>query len=104
MSIFTEYEFSKCVKRYKGDRHAIKFNCRDQFLVMSFAQFTNRSGLRDIETTLDLCSQDLYRSQGKRIIKIFPFHAAFCLTRISQITRKRIISLAFAIRTATYER
>ena len=36
MSLFTEYEFSKCVKRYKGDRHAIKFNCRDQFLVMSF--------------------------------------------------------------------
>lgn len=60
MSLFTEYEFSKCVKRYKGYRHAIKFNCRDQFLVMSFAQFTNRSGLRDIETTLDLCSQDLY--------------------------------------------
>ena len=62
MSLFTEYEFSKCVNRYKGDRHAIKFNCRDQFLVMSFAQYTDRSGLRDIETTLDLCSQDLYRS------------------------------------------
>ena len=62
MSLFTEYEFSKCVGRYKGDRHAIKFNCRDQLLVMSFAQFTDRSGLRDIETTLDLCSQDLYRS------------------------------------------
>ncbi|MBQ5935709.1 MAG: DUF4372 domain-containing protein, partial [Bacteroidales bacterium] len=29
---------------------------------MSFAQFTDRSGLRDIETTLDLCAQDLYRS------------------------------------------
>lgn len=43
MSLFTEYEFSKCVNRYKGDRHAIKFNCRDQFLVMSFAQFTDRS-------------------------------------------------------------
>ena len=68
MSLFTEYEFSKCVKRYNGDRHAIKFNCRDQFLVMSFAQFTNRSGLRDIETTLDLCSQDLYRSG----LKIMP--------------------------------
>ena len=52
MSLFTEYEFSKCVNRYKGDRHAIKFNCRDQFLVMSFAQFTDRNGLRDIETTL----------------------------------------------------
>lgn len=68
MSLFTEYEFSKCVKRYNGDRHAIKFNCRDLFLVMSFAQFTNRSGLRDIETTLDLCSQDLYRSG----LKIMP--------------------------------
>lgn len=68
MSLFTEYEFSKCVKRYNGDRHSIKFNCRDQFLVMSFAQFTNRSGLRDIETTLDLCSQDLYRSG----LKIMP--------------------------------
>ena len=62
MSIFTEYKFSKCVNRYKGDRNAIKLNCRDQFLVMSFAQFTDRNGLRDIETTLRLCSQDLYRS------------------------------------------
>lgn len=31
-------------------------------MVMSFAQFTDRSGLRDIETTLNLCTQDLYRS------------------------------------------
>ena len=68
MSLFTEYEFSKCVKLYNSDRHAIKFNCRDYFLVMSFAQFTNRSDLRDIETTLDLCSQDLYRSR----LKIMP--------------------------------
>ena len=35
---------------------------------MNFAQFTNRSGLRDIETTLDPCSQDLYRSG----LKIMP--------------------------------
>ncbi|MCF2580875.1 DUF4372 domain-containing protein [Bacteroides caecigallinarum] len=26
----------------------MKFNCRDQFMVMSFAQFTDRAGLRDI--------------------------------------------------------
>ena len=32
------------------------------------SQITNRSGLRDIETTLDLCSQDLYRSR----LKIMP--------------------------------
>lgn len=67
MSLIDEYEFKKCVDRYKGDRHAIKFNCRDQFMVMSFAQFTDRSGLRDIETTLNLCG-DLYRSG----IKVMP--------------------------------
>ena len=61
MSLFNEFEFKKCIDRYKGDRHAIKFNCRDQFMVMSFAQFTDRAGLRDIETTLNLCG-DLYRS------------------------------------------
>ncbi len=38
-----------------------------KFMAMSFAQFTDRSGLRDIETTLGLCSQDLYRS-GLKII------------------------------------
>ena len=30
MSLIDEYEFKKCVARYKGDRHAIKFNCRGQ--------------------------------------------------------------------------
>ena len=68
MSLINTYEFKKCVNRYKGDRHAIKFTCRDQFMVMSFAQFTDRSGLRDIETTLNLCSPDLYRSG----IKVMP--------------------------------
>ena len=61
MSLINEYEFKKCVDRYKGDRHSIKFSCRDQFMVMSFAQFTDRAGLRDIETTLNLCG-DIYRS------------------------------------------
>ena len=68
LSLINTYEFKKCVNRYKGDRHSIKFTCRDQFMVMSFAQFTDRSGLRDIETTLNLCSPDLYRSG----IKVMP--------------------------------
>ncbi len=69
MSLVNEYEFQKCVNRYKGDRHSIKFKCRDQFMVMSFAQFTDRSGLRDIETTLNLCTQDLYRSGLKAMAR-----------------------------------
>lgn len=67
MSLANEYEFKKCVDRYKGDRHAITFNCRGQFMVMSFAQFIYRSDMRDIETTLNLCG-DLYRSS----IKVMP--------------------------------
>ena len=35
MSLIPRYEFDKCVKRYNGNRHAIGFKCRDQFLVMS---------------------------------------------------------------------
>lgn len=69
MSLINAYEFKKCVKRYNGDRHTVKFNCRDQFMVMSFAQFTDRSGLRDIETTLNLCSPNLYRSGLKTMPK-----------------------------------
>ncbi len=69
MSLVNAYEFKKCVDRYNGDRHAIKFTCRDQFMVMSFAQFTDRSGLRDIETTLNLCTPDLYRSGLKAMPK-----------------------------------
>ena len=49
----------KCVNCYKGDRHAIKFIYCDQFMVMGFAQFTDRSGLKDIETTFNLDSADL---------------------------------------------
>ena len=41
MSLFPEYIFRQCVARYNGDRHKIKFNCRDQFMVMSFAQLTS---------------------------------------------------------------
>lgn len=61
MSLVNDYDFNKCVDRYKGDRHYINFNCRDQFMVMSFAHFADRTGMRDIETILNLCG-DLYRS------------------------------------------
>lgn len=67
ISLDNEYEIKKWVDRYKGNHHTIKFNTRDQFLVMSFVQFTDWTGLRDIETTLNLCS-DLYKSG----IKIMP--------------------------------
>ena len=61
------YEVQKCVNRHKSDRHAIKFTYRALFMVMNFAQFTDRSGLRDIETTLYF--PNFYRSGSKVIPK-----------------------------------
>ena len=66
MSLMPRYEFDKCVKRYNGNRHAIGFKCRDQFLVMNFAQFTNLS-LSSIDATLVAHSSKLYSSRLKYI-------------------------------------
>lgn len=62
MSLFSKYGFSKHTIPYNGNMHTIKFDCQNSSLAMSLEQFTNRNGMRDIETTLDLYLQDLYRS------------------------------------------
>lgn len=62
MPLVSRYEYQKCVDRYKGDWHTKSFTCLNQFKVMSFAQFTDGSGLRDIEMTLELCRKELYHS------------------------------------------
>ncbi len=67
MSLIPRYEFDKCVKRYNGNRHTIGFKCRDQFLVMSFAQFTDQISLRSIDATLVALSSKLYSSGIKYI-------------------------------------
>ena len=62
MSFLPEYEFNKCVERYKGNYRVKNFSCRDHFYVMSFAQLTYRESLRDIETCLNALSAKLYHS------------------------------------------
>ena len=62
MSLFPEYIFRQCVARYKGDRHKIKYTCRDQFMVMSFAQFTSQQSLRTNEAALTAFESKLYHS------------------------------------------
>lgn len=69
MPLANTYELKKCVDRYKGDRHAIKFTYWNQFMVMSFVQFTDRFGLRDIETTFNLRTQAPYRTGLKAMPK-----------------------------------
>ena len=60
MEHLPRYEFQKCVTRYHGDFQQKSFSCWDQFLAMSFAQFTYRESLRDIEACL--------RSVGGKLI------------------------------------
>lgn len=62
MEFLPWYEFDKCVTRYDGDYKVQTFDCRQQFLVMSFAQLTSRKSLRDIENCLEAVSNKLYHS------------------------------------------
>ena len=62
MSFVPFYEFKKCVERYQGDHRVRSFTCRQQFLVMSFAQLTYRESLRDIEVCLKALASKLYHS------------------------------------------
>jgi len=54
------YDFDLCVKRYGGNCGVKSFTCWEQFLVMSFAQFSYRESLRDIEYCLESISSKLY--------------------------------------------
>jgi hypothetical protein len=57
-----QYEFNKCVERYRGNRRVRTFSCWDQFLSMVFAQLTYRESLRDIETCLGAMPTKLYHA------------------------------------------
>ena len=57
-----EYEFKKCVNRYKGNHRVRTLTCREQFQVMCFAQLAGRESLRDIENCLKAFSNKLYHS------------------------------------------
>jgi hypothetical protein len=50
----------RCIRRYRGNYRVRSFSCRDQFLVMAFAQLTCRESLRDIEACLSAIPDRLY--------------------------------------------
>ena len=62
MEFLPRHEFNTCVKRYGGNRRLRSFSCRDQFLVLAFAQLTFRESLRDIETCLRALGPKLYHA------------------------------------------
>jgi len=58
--LINRYEFDKCVDRHNGNYRVKRFYCWEQFLVMSFAQFSFRESLRDIECCLKSMQFKLY--------------------------------------------
>lgn len=66
MDFIPKYEFSKCVKRYAGDKSIRRLSCYTQFQIMSFAQLTYRESLRDIEACLKALGSKLYHTGIRR--------------------------------------
>ncbi|HEX8334129.1 MAG TPA: IS4 family transposase [Segetibacter sp.] len=62
------YDFHNCVKLYKGDYRLKTFKCWEQFLVMSFAQFSFRESLRDIEFCLASVQPKLYHCGIRSVV------------------------------------
>ena len=60
MEFIPSYQFQLCVDRYHGHRYVKDFSCWDQFLCLAFAQLTDRTSLRDIETCLRAQQAKLY--------------------------------------------
>ncbi|MBR9682787.1 MAG: IS4 family transposase [Candidatus Aenigmarchaeota archaeon] len=69
MDFVSKYEFDKCVNKYNGNYRVKTFTCWEQFIVMSFAQLTNRESLRDIESCLDAISSKMYHSGVKSKVR-----------------------------------
>jgi hypothetical protein len=55
------FALDRCIRRYRGNHRVRRFRCRDQFLVVAFAQLTYRESLRDIEPYLGTVPDRLYR-------------------------------------------
>ena len=102
MSNIPEREFKACVDRYKGNYRSRNFTCKDQFLVMSYAQLTNRGSLRDIENCLTALSSRLYhcgisyavprntlaKANGKRDWRIYADFAQVLVKKVRPLYAK----------------
>lgn len=60
MDFIPRYAFDKCIQYHKGDHRIRTFTCWEQFLVMSFGQLCNRTGIRAIVTCLNAHKDKLY--------------------------------------------
>lgn len=62
MMFKSDFQFQRCVDRYKGYFRVRRLTCNEHFLIMNFAQLTARESLRDIESSLTSFSSKIYLS------------------------------------------
>ena len=63
------HSFHQCVEKYHGNKWVQSFSCWEQFLSMTFAQLTSRSGLRDIEASLGAQRHKLYHMGFRNLVR-----------------------------------
>lgn len=61
-------ELDRCIARYRGERYAKRFSCREQFLAMAFGQLAYRESLRDVVICLSSHREKLYHLGFRRVI------------------------------------
>jgi hypothetical protein len=62
------YEFNKCVKQYKGNRHVRELDCWNQFLQLFFGQLLALNSLNSISVCLKAHRHHLYHLGIKRYV------------------------------------
>ena len=60
LSLFSQYEFNKCVKRYKGNHHVRELDCWNLFVQLFFGQLAGLPSLRSISICLRAHEHQLY--------------------------------------------
>ena len=60
LELVSQYEFNKCVKRYKGNYHVREFDCWNQFAQLFFGQLAGLPSLRSISLCLQAHEHQLY--------------------------------------------
>lgn len=70
LEVVNQYEFIKCVKRYKGNHNVREFTCWNQFVQLLFGQLASLSSLRSICLCLKAHKHQLYHLGIKRHVDV----------------------------------
>jgi len=75
-SVFSRYDFEKCVDMYKGDHSVKSFSCWQQFLCLCFGQLTFRESTRSIVLCINAHPKKLYHLGFTTSIKLSTLYYA----------------------------